>query len=99
MTCRGLCVAFLYCSVATTAWGLSITTGSNLGTNTIGYIQIPLNASGGTGNYTWSLASGSLATGLNIAAIPGSSQPSLVGVATTPGNYSFSLTVNDTVTQ
>ena len=99
MTRRGLCFAFLYCSAATTGWGLSITTGSNLGTNPIGYIQIPLNATGGTGNYTWSLASGSLASGLNIAAIPGSSQPSLVGVATTPGNYSFSLTVNDTVTQ
>jgi hypothetical protein len=91
-------------AVATSGSPLTITTNGSLGTATIGQVQIPLNASGGSGNYTWSLASGSLPTGLNIAPIPGSSpaQIGFVGIASSAGNYSFSLTVNDgstTVTQ
>ncbi len=76
---------------------LQITTGSNLGTFTIGQDQINLNATGGTGKYTWSVASGTLPPGLNIGQGPFASTPqiALEGVATTPGNYSFSLTVND----
>jgi hypothetical protein len=97
MTNRGLCVALLTASLAATSWGVSITTGSNLGTFPIGYDQISLNASGGSGNYTWSLTSGVLPTGLNIAVIPGSSpsQIGLVGIASQPGNYSFTLNVTD----
>ncbi len=95
MTRKGLCLALLFSSLATSAWGLSITTNSNLGTFPIGYLQTPLNASGGSGVYTWSLASGTLAPGLNIAVFPGGSQIGLLGIATTPGNYSFSLTVGD----
>ena len=76
---------------------LTITNNSNLGSRRIGQQSITLNASGGSGNYTWSLASGSLPPGFNIATVPGSSpvQTGLVGILTTPGNYSFSLTVND----
>jgi len=96
---RGLGIALLTASLAA-ASGLSITTGSNLGTFPIGYDQISLNASGGTGNYIWGLTSGVLPPGLNIAAIPGSlpSQIGLVGIATQPGNYSFTLGLSDGVT-
>jgi hypothetical protein len=88
-------VAFL--PVSSSAASLAITTSSALGTFTIGQTQIILMATGGTGNYTWSLASGALPTGLNIAQIPGSSpaQTGLVGIASAAGNYAFSLTVND----
>src|SRR3984957_8394647 len=87
-------------SVAASGGPLTITTNGGLGTYPIGQDQIPLNASGGSGNYTWSLASGSLPTGLNIAPIPGSLpvQIGLVGIANAAGNYSFSLTVNDGTT-
>ena len=76
-----------------------ITTGASLGTRPIGQNQINLNASGGTGTYTWTLASGSLPPGLNITSVPGSSpaQAALLGIATTPGSYGFNLTVNDGV--
>ncbi len=77
---------------------LTITTNGALGTFPIGQDQINLNASGGSGNYIWTVASGSsLPPGLNIAQNPYSSTPQigLVGIATTPGNYAFSLTVND----
>jgi Putative Ig domain len=76
---------------------LEINTNGNLGTFPIGQDAINLNASGGTGNYTWSVASGILPAGLNIGRNPfgAVAQIALVGIATTPGNYSFSLTVND----
>ena len=75
---------------------LQISTGSNLGTSTIGSTQIALNATGGTGAYSWSLTSGSLPPGLNIGVRPYSvPNIGLVGVATTPGNYSFTLAVTD----
>ncbi len=83
--------------VSGSAASLAITTPSALGTYTIGQAQIFLNATGGTGNYTWSLASGTLPTGLSIRQIPGNSpaQTGLVGIAVSAGNYAFSLTVND----
>ena len=76
---------------------LQINTGGNLGTFPIGEDQINLNASGGTGNYTWTVASGTLPTGLNIGPGPfgPTGQIALEGIATAPGNYSFSLTLND----
>src|ERR1700722_13350059 len=77
------------------AASLAITTPSALGTYTIGQNQIFLNATGGSGTYTWRLASGTLPTGLGIRQIPGSSpaQTGLVGIAASAGNYAFSLTV------
>jgi len=75
---------------------LTITTNGALGTWPIGQDMIAVNATGGSGHYAWSLASGSLPPGINI--LPAGSAagpPGLAGIATTPGNYSFSLTVND----
>ncbi len=99
---HGLSLVLLASLLAVAASGgpLTITTNGGLGTYPIGQDQIPLNASGGSGNYTWSLASGSLPTGLNIAPIPGSLpvQIGLVGIASAAGSYSFSLTVNDGTT-
>ena len=94
----GMATLFLMASGLSAA--LTITTGSNLGTNSLGQAYVPLNATGGSGSYTWSVASGTLPTGMNIASVPGSSpaQPGLVGVASAAGNYAFSLTVNDGIT-
>ncbi|MCX6629734.1 MAG: putative Ig domain-containing protein, partial [Candidatus Solibacter sp.] len=77
---------------------LQITTGASLGTLPIGEQQYQLNAAGGTGTYTWSLVSGALATGLALrtdvpSSFPTSAQAGLIGVATAPGNYSFTLSV------
>jgi hypothetical protein len=76
---------------------LAISTGGNLGIFTIGQVIFGLNATGGTGNYTWSVASGSLPPGVYLAPYPFGSpgQTGLVGVATTAGTYPFSLTVSD----
>ena len=76
---------------------LIVSTGANI-TLTTGAEQFPLSASGGTGTYTWSLTSGSLPTGLALRTdVPSSfgsnQQAGLIGVATTPGTYNFTLTV------
>jgi hypothetical protein len=103
---RGLLFASLFgpmtISLFANGQPLNINMNRDLGTYSIGRVQIGLNASGGSGNYTWSLASGALPSGLNIAPIPGNaSQTGLVGIATcaacTGGGkvYGFSLTVND----
>ena len=46
---------------------------------------------GGTAPYTWSLASGSLPTGLNLDALSGT----LTGIPTSAGSYPFNLQVTD----
>jgi hypothetical protein len=90
-------VAALSLTAPLSRGALTITTNGALGTFPIGQDQVNLNASGGSGQYAWSLASGSLPPGINIGVVSFSSpaQPGLVGIATTPGNYSFDLTVND----
>jgi len=106
---RGLLIASLFGSMTISLLAngqpLSINMNRDLGAYSIGQVQIRLNASGGSGNYTWSLASGTLPSGLNIAPMPGNaSQTGLVGIATcaacTGGGkvYGFSLTVNDGIT-
>jgi large repetitive protein len=50
------------------------------------------NATGGTGTYTWTVASGSLPAGLVLEAATGT----LSGTPTTPGRYSFVLRATDT---
>ena len=77
---------------------VSITSGSNLGTWTIGEIQDALTASGGNGVYTWGLVSGTLPPGLAIRTdipsfFPAGTGAGLIGIATTPGTYSFTLSV------
>src|SRR5579883_3026466 len=66
----------------------------------LGEDQIQLSASGGTGHYTWALVSGTLPAGLSLRTdVPSffspSAQAGLIGVATTPGTYSFTLQVTD----
>jgi uncharacterized protein (TIGR03437 family) len=85
--------------VAGTPSALSVTTASDLGTFPLGEIQLGLNASGGNGSYTWSVASGStLPPGLALRGdLPAYVTPfapeGLIGVATTPGTYNFTLSV------
>jgi hypothetical protein len=77
---------------------VSITLGSNLGIWTIGEVQDSLNASGGNGTYSWSLVSGSLPPGVSIRTdvpsfFPAGTGAGLIGIATTPGTYNFTLSV------
>ena len=77
---------------------VSISTGSNFGTMHLGTEQIGLSANNGSGTYTWSLISGTLPPGMalrtDVPSFFGSNQQAgLIGVATTPGNYSFTLNV------
>jgi large repetitive protein len=77
----------------------SMNFGNNFGTWSIGEVQFALNVSGGNGTYSWSIENGSLPTGLAIRTDP--PQPSffngatagISGVATTPGNYAFTIAV------
>jgi hypothetical protein len=75
---------------------LSITTGDQ--TWSIGRMEQPLDATGGAGVYTWSLASGTLPPGMSIRTdVPSGWNESagLIGVATTPGPYTFTIRVTD----
>src|SRR5208337_2863323 len=54
--------------------------------------------SGGNGSYTWAYVSGNLPPGLSLRTdvpsfFPAGATTGLIGVATTPGNYSFTLSV------
>lgn len=77
---------------------LSVTTSATLGTFSPGEVQVALSAEGGNGSYTWSLQSGTLPPGLSIRNdLPFTMTPwapsGLIGVATTPGDYHFTLGV------
>ncbi len=72
--------------------------GPNFGTYSIGEVQIPLTATGGNGTYTWSIVGGSLPPGVSVrtdkdAWFSPQSSAGLIGVATTPGTYNFTLRV------
>ena len=60
-----------------------------------GQIGVPyaqtLQASGGTGSYTWSVSSGALSAGLSLSA-----SGQITGTPTTSGNASFTIKVSDT---
>jgi hypothetical protein len=76
----------------------AITVGPNLGEWTIGEVQTALTASGGDGSYAWSLVSGSLPPGLALRTdgpswFPPGASAGIIGVATTPGTYNFTLSV------
>lgn len=108
---RGLLAVSLFglmASSASAALPLAINMNRDLGTFSIGFVQVALTASGGGGTYTWSVAAGALPTGLNLAPVPGNnSQTGIAGIATCPScttgsNDTFSLSVTDgvhTVTQ
>jgi hypothetical protein len=73
--------------------------GPNLGTYSIGAIQIPLSATGGNGAYSWSVIAGALPPGISLRtdsppSFPVSASAGLVGVGTTPGLYTFTLRVS-----
>ena len=72
--------------------------GPNFGTASIGAIEIALRASGGTGVYVWSIVAGALPPGISLRtdnppSFPAGASAGLVGVATTPGTYDFTLRV------
>jgi hypothetical protein len=76
---------------------LAISNGPDFGTFSIGQLEIPLIATGGTGTYVWS-TSGTLPPGMALRTdvaswFPSNASAGLIGVATTPGNYSFVLHV------
>jgi hypothetical protein len=54
------------------------------------------NATGGTGNYTWSISTG--LSGLNAIGLTFTTGGVLSGTPNTTGNFSFDVTVKDTVT-
>ncbi len=85
---------------AALAQALSQLQGPNLGTHTLGDVYIQLNASGGngSGSYTWSVIAGDLPPGVSLRTdFPSWYSPApdagLIGVATTPGTYTFTLRV------
>jgi uncharacterized repeat protein (TIGR03803 family)/probable HAF family extracellular repeat protein len=72
---------------------------SDFGTFSVGQLELPLTATGGDGlYYAWSVAAGSLPSGLSIRTdvpewFPANARAGLIGVATTPGTYDFTLSV------
>ncbi|MDO8678503.1 MAG: carboxypeptidase-like regulatory domain-containing protein, partial [Acidobacteriota bacterium] len=72
--------------------------GANFGTASIGQLQVPLSATGGDGTYAWSVIAGSLPPGVSLRTdlpsfFPSTASAGLIGVATTPGTYNFTLRV------
>ena len=78
---------------------LSISTGTSLGTWTTGNLQLGLVATGGDGNFVWNYVSGTLPPGVSLRTDVGPSnfsngpQAGLLGIATTPGTYTYTLSV------
>ncbi|WP_433974176.1 beta strand repeat-containing protein [Tunturiibacter lichenicola] len=78
-------------TVAAATPPLTITTGTlPSGTDGTAY-SAPLSATGGTPSYTWSITSGSLPTGLTLAATTGT----ISGTPTATGTSTFTTTVAD----
>ena len=80
---------------------LSVSSGPNLGTWNTGTDWIGLGINGGSGTYTYSLTSGTLPPGLFLSSqVPGSfaknQQAGVIGVATVPGTYNFSIKITST---
>jgi len=72
--------------------------GPDFGTFSIGDLQLELVASGGDGTYSWSVISGSLPPGMLLRTdrapfFSNNASAGLIGVATTPGTYAFTLSV------
>jgi hypothetical protein len=79
---------------------LVIVAGPDFGDYPVGNTQISLVASGGVPPYTWSLTAGALPPGTAIRTdIPSwfqsTASAGIIGVTTTPGTASFTLTVTD----
>jgi hypothetical protein len=74
--------------------------GPNFGTWSIGELNSQLTGSGGNGTYTFSLIAGTLPPGISIRTPPDLPQwfpmgasAGLIGIATTPGTYNFTVRV------
>lgn len=95
----------LFASLAlctSSAWGQSLFFPPVNTTYSVGEVQWPLQANGGTsGPYTFSVIAGSLPPGVALRTdVPGyfpAGSSGLFGVATTPGTYNFTLRVFDGV--
>ena len=77
---------------------LSFSQGPDYGTYSIGQVEIPLTALGGSQPYTWKIVSGSLPPGMALRKdpdtwFPASASAGLVGIATTAGAYRFTVQV------
>ena len=77
---------------------VAITTYYNFGTWTIGEVHQPLSATGGMNSYTWTVVGGALPPGVALRQAPflppwfsTADSAGLIGVATTPGTYTFRL--------
>ena len=62
----------------------------------LGQVEFSLTAVGGNGTYDWEIVSGSLPPGLSLRSdrpsyFPPDASAGIIGVATTPGTYSFTL--------
>jgi hypothetical protein len=85
---------------STAAPELAIVEGPDFGTLSVGVVDgVTLSATGGSGAYAWTVASGSLPPGISIrtdlpASAPQTASAALAGVATTPGTYTFTLQVS-----
>jgi hypothetical protein len=82
----------------TNALDISFSQGPNFGTYSIGDVEIPLTATGGSEKYRWSVINGSLPPGMALRTdsaswFPAGAAAGLIGVATTPGTYHFTLKV------
>ncbi len=94
---RGLLGLALSGFVAVCSAAVVINTGASLGTYPIGTVQIPLAATGGDGTFVWTVTAGTLPPGLALRTDlpsffpPGTASAGVIGVATTPGAYSFTL--------
>lgn len=76
---------------------LTIATDSNLGTVDQGiFSSIPIQANGGTGNYSWELTSGSLPDGMALSPI-GTPNTTISGTPTVAGTFNFTIRVVDQV--
>src|SRR5262245_54697931 len=90
---------------ASSVWAqtLTITSGPNFGTFSVGDVEIQLAATGGggPGTYVWSIVNGSLPTGVSLRSDQASwpsyfgtnTSGALLGIATTPATYNFRLRV------
>ena len=103
--CTGLVLFFalaLGVAAPAAAQSLELTVGPDFGKFSLGHLDIQLTATGGSGPgpYTWHVIAGELPPGLTIRPdgpswFPASATAGIIGVATTPGTYSFTLRVSD----